>query len=294
MSPHLTHRARYRPDFRAGFSLLEVIVVFSIISLMIGVGAVGYRNLIDSSKVGAGSSMVAAQIRQARQYAVALRESRRVVILIERLSSGSDDQDPAVDRLNPPIKVWTEKKRTESALFGTDNAVQITDAQSLTSGVTVASIYLPGTSTPRINTESGYFAKGSANDPNISDANSYYCKIYVEFNPRGQLAGVYFDRGVYQESNKADSVSGGQAFLHFIQWAERIDLGDSGGEKYYTELIEGSQLQKLTREDDGVDNIKERGKAKTIEILRLTGRVREYEYGIGLPWSTVTLDASEA
>ena len=36
---------------------------------------------------------------------------------------------------------------------------------------------------------------------------------------------------------------------------------------------------------EAAEFIRERYKVSTVEVLRLTGRVREYDYGYGAPWS---------
>ena len=269
----------------SGFSLLEIIVVFSIISIMIGVGAASYRGLIDTNSVASASSMLAAHIRQARQFAVALRESRRVVILIERVA-GKDiaKDDPLIDLENPPLQIWMEAKRTQSKPYSeAGNAYQISDSQKLSKGVTVASVSMAG---------QGVYDPGEltfSDHPSASSSTSEAVRIFVEFNSRGQLAGVYCDNGSIVEGNKDSSITGGQVFLHFLLWGQRIAL-TSGAEEYYSELVSrgGNQLGSLER-----DSV-ERFKAHTVEILRLTGRVREYDYGYGRPWDVAKMDPAEA
>lgn len=264
---------------RSGFSLIEVIVVFSIIGVMAGVGALGYKNMIGSSRVSSASTMITAQLRQARQYAVALRQSRRVVIRIERLSSsdGGSGSQVAADRSSPALQTWVEGKRDESRAYNEvlaagRNAIQITDAQNLSPGITLGSVYLPGYEL--INPLEG--AAGMVRF------------FYVEFNSRGQLAGVYFgDPGPrLMEPQKAQSIVGGQVFLHFTHWAERIQYPPNG-EEYYEEMLEvGKQLADIHSDNDAAaEFIRERYKVSTVEVLRLTGRVREYDYGYGAPWS---------
>lgn len=271
-----------------GFSLTEVIVVFAIIGLMIGVGAVTYKGLLDTNRIASGGNMIAGTLTQARQFAVALREARRVAVGIERLDAATADTEPLIDRENPPVKIWVEGKRVESRDFSdtvsvggntVSNTLQVGDSQSLPAGVTVASVYLPGYNEPLIDPGTKMIGSGTQGI------------LYVEFDGRGQLAGVYFGGGnTPNESNRSATVVGGQVYLHVLQWAEQVDPG-SGPIFYNKALNVGGPLSNIGFEHEREE---ERFKCSTVEILRLTGRVRNYDYGIGQPWSAETLTDREA
>lgn len=261
----------------AGYSLIEVIVVFSIVGILAGVGAVGYRSMVETNKVASATNMISANIRQAQTYGKALRESRRVVIQFEKDDLTATDE--MANRQNPPLKVWIEAKRNQALLFSGGNSYAITDEQHLAKGATVASIYLPGTVYEN--------SPINPNEPQYSIGGGI-TKLYIEFDQRSQLAGIYFDSGI-TEADKAKTV-GGQVFLHIMSWAEKVQL-PNGSSQFYTELLNGSALLDIDRDHELKQ---ERYKAETLEILALTGRVRKYEYAIGRPWASDTLDKDDA
>lgn len=274
-SPDEVHAVRAK---RAGFSLLEVIVVFAVIGILASVGALGYRSMISMNKVSSASTMIAANIRQARQFAVALRQSRRAVIQIERLDASGASTNPLIDRQNPPVRIWIEGKRDERQPFGTvtgarGNIVELSGSQALTHGVTIVSMYMPGSQ--------------GVLDPN-DHLSGTVGRIYVEFNPRGQLQGLYFGSGSITEGSEYD---GGQVFLHIMEWSEKIATEPDGEQAFYGGLIDGNRLSLLGRDSEFAT---ERYKASTLEILSLTGKVREYDYGVGSPWSRERMKESEA
>ncbi|MBZ0254779.1 prepilin-type N-terminal cleavage/methylation domain-containing protein, partial [bacterium] len=157
----------------AGFSMVEIIVVIGIIGVLTGLGAVSYVNQINSSRVSSFTSIVNTNLVQARQMAIAMRQSRRVVIDPGKF----DDADHRIS----PARIWIEGKICEEFDFegeafcqsdGGPNNFIITDPDLLPDAVSIVDI---GTS------KVSDFNTGSDPKP-----------LFIQFNPRGQLSKIYF------------------------------------------------------------------------------------------------------
>jgi len=213
----LRHPSRCRT--REAFSLIEMIVVVSIIGILASIGAVSYTEFINRSKVSTAVDIVASTLRQARQVAIATRTPHRVVFSVP-------DQDPTLDPL--PEEVWIEK--ADSGRAGTQASikwVEVTDPKRLPGGAVI--------------TDFNGEVPGDGGNSQV---------YYAEFNFRGQMTKCY-----YSSDQQPTSLS---LYIHIKQFGVEVDPGVK----------------------------EERDLVYSVEVLRLTGRVRTYDYGYGHPFPT--------
>jgi len=252
----------YQPKNRilnSGFTMIEVMIVVGIVLVLAGIGSVGYLNTLNRNRVATGVSIIKSQLLQARQSAVAMRQSRRVAIDAGELEGMPNDLSG--QRLRR-ASVWVEGRQCEQFPFSGEarckggsnapNAYQVTDEKSLPDGVTIAG--LDQTVTPGVDEFPSLF--------------------YFEYNPRGQLESVYFE-------GQEDEVGPYRypAVIHLIRDNERFEI--DGENLTYRKIQGGIRGVDFSSESD---NFQERFKVQTIEVVRLTGKVRTYPYGYQDPW----------
>ncbi|MBN2329406.1 MAG: prepilin-type N-terminal cleavage/methylation domain-containing protein [Candidatus Omnitrophica bacterium] len=263
-------RLKSNPDVRrlssqAGFSLTEMLIVIGIIGVLVGYGAVNYVKKLTESRVSSGVQILNANFKQARQSAIAMRQSRRVVIYTGELSGLSNNPPSLSGQFNEPMQIWIEGKICEEYPFDANatcvggnirepNAYELTDPQNFPDGILIADV------DGRI--------PGYRGNPNT---------ICVEFSPRGSIQKVYF---AGQESQTLYNEI--QPVFHLIRTGEVFDLRSERGD--YTNVLDEMNDQKLEWANPPTEESLERNKVQTIEIIRLTGKTRTYDYAIMNPW----------
>lgn len=237
---------------RAGFSMVEILIVIGIIGVIAGLGSVAYVRQVASSKVGTATSIINANLVQARQMAIAMRQTRRVAIDPGELE-GFSQGDQSGYRIRP-AQIWIEGKvcenfRFEQAAFCSDpregNTFAITDPNYLPDGIMIADV-------------GGLIIGEDGTAGRI---------LYIEFNQRGQLSKIYFE-GDEQSARPKEF----PAVIHVTRDNEVFEV--DGVLYSYSDYIDEGPPQ--WDEDDA----QERYKVDTIEILWLTGKTRVYDYGI--------------
>lgn len=241
-------KTAYKTRRQAAFSLVEIMVVVGILGIMVGMGSVMYFRQINESKVASAAQMIDAKLKQTRQMAIAMRQSRRLVINTDDPGNG--------------MKIWVEGKRSEGSKvepkFYEDQASRYFDQKE-------PNKYVIGDE-DKI-TEDVAIADVAGFEPNGN--------VYIEFNARGQVAKVYFS-GEEQDN----SANNKQPIIHLSRVNEVFEID---GERVSYEDGAGGEFADLTWEHDDAN---ERYKVHTLEVVRLTGRTRKYDYGIFAPWPT--------
>ncbi|MFH1740336.1 MAG: prepilin-type N-terminal cleavage/methylation domain-containing protein [bacterium] len=206
---------------KCGFSLIEVMVVIAIIGILGGMATFSYRKFIDETRLRTATDIVASNLRQARQLAIATRTPHRVVS-DNYIPVGAGQQTHYIRN-----DLWIEKR--ESGAW-----IQVSDPKSIPLGVCIVSF---GGRDPR-------------GEP-YEFAGKRVCD-YAEFNFRGQLTGFYcsVDRSPIAAS----------LYIHLCRLPP------------YTMYLVNFPLEE------------HRSEVHSIEVLRLTGRVRTYDYGYGDPF----------
>lgn len=253
------NQLRRRRD--AGFSMVEIIIVIGIIGVLTGLGTVSYMNQINSSRVSSVTSIINTNLVQARQMAIAMRQSRRVVIDPGYI-------DPESRQRIQPAKIWIEGKVCEEFDFegeaycnqdGGPNSFIITDPDTLPDAVSIADV---GTTLI-----SEYMDEDEPNP------------IFIQFNPRGQLSKIYFQGGERSARPKDR-----QAVLHLTRDSEIYSKGDNTFT--YDEIV----TENMNSFASGEEDANERYKINTIEILWLTGKTRVYDFAVFGFWPNDLLD----
>lgn len=245
---------------QSAFTMIEIAIVIAIVAIASGIGIAGFVRQINQSKVNSAVSIINSQLLQARQSAIATRETRRVVLYVGQLENfGSGElSGQRIDR----GQIWVEGKRCEKFLFSDpaycmdssgrqSNIIELTEPVLIPDGVTIASI--------------GNVIIGTDNNQTL----------YIEFNPRGQATKVYFAGD--EDDNRANLATATELALHFIPDNEVFDVGTS--ERGYEDTVGNINLSNWAFGQE--DNFStERFKVNTIEIIRLTGKTRTYPYAI--------------
>jgi len=256
-------RKAIRKTTRAtAFSLVEVLVVVAIIGLLASMGTYSYVSQINESRLESAAIRIESNLKQARQMAIAMRESRRVVIDYEPIDNEDNDNDGVIDE---PIEVWIEGKVSENLPFDgmasrnrdprqkTVNAYPITDPVRLPDKIAIADV-----------------------DTYVPDGNDIPGVFYIEFNARGQASKVYFqgEESTYAAKNL-------RGVIHLTRANETFTIQD--GMKTYADMLNDAKTNTLTWDQADAS---ERFKVHTLEVVRLTGRTRRYGFGIFAPWAT--------
>lgn len=243
------------------FTMIEILIVVAVIGILASVGTVAFVNQIQSTRVGSATSIINASLLQARQMAIAMRQSRRVAIDIGTLT-GFGDGEISGQRTQRG-RVWIEGKRCERFDFSepaycqeqdgsVENAYTLNEEQALPEGVAVASLgdLVLGPNTPQI--------------------------LYIEYNARGQATKIYFD-GQENGTNLANTE---ESVLHLTQDNVTFDFGQ--GTIGYSEALEQATIANSNFENG--EYAKERFKVDTIEIITLTGKTRVYDHASFGAW----------
>ncbi|MGC9327394.1 MAG: pilus assembly FimT family protein [Candidatus Hinthialibacter sp.] len=264
-------RLKTNPDVRrlssqAGFSMTEMLIVIGIIGVLVGYGAVSYVNKLTETRVSTGIQILNANFKQARQSAIAMRQSRRVVISMGQLSGLTDRNPPSLSgQFDEPMQIWIEGKICEEYPFDANaacvggnrsepNAYELTDPENFPDGILIADV------DGRV--------PGYGGNPTV---------ICVEFNSRGAIQKVYFagreSQTLYNEI---------QPVFHLIRIGEVFNLGTERGD--YIDVLGEMNNRKLEWTNPPTEESLERNKVQTVEIIRLTGKTRTYDYAIMNPW----------
>ncbi len=252
---------------KRGFSMIEMIIVIGILGIMIGVGATSFVTQANRNRLNTTSRIISTTLQQARQMAIAMRQDRRVAIDAGELDGFSNNDISGV-RIEP-ARIWIEGKRCEQLPFsanaacqggGTDlpNAIELTDTENLPDGVMIGfDDEVPGIDGPNI--------------------------FYVEFSPRGNVSKVY-----YEDEEQETLPNFHEAVIFVIRDNESFQLR-SGTVDYHTLVNNGRSLPEFEfnqgddRSNTNEEVIREdleRYDINTVEIIRLTGRTRTYDYAV--------------
>lgn len=79
---------------RNGFTLLEIIMVLSLMTLILGLSAVFFAGFLPSAKANAAGREITAMIRQARSLAHMKMENQTIMIDLDNRSYGIDGREP--------------------------------------------------------------------------------------------------------------------------------------------------------------------------------------------------------
>lgn len=249
---------------KRGFSMIEIIIVIGILAIMVGVGATSFINQANRNRLNSASRMIATTIQQARQMAIAMRQERRVVIDAGALDGFTDSTISGV-RVSP-IRVWIEGKRCEQLNFDTPaicadrsgdlgNAVELTDPELIPDGIMLGlDGVIPGIDNPTT--------------------------FYIEFSPRGSVSKVYFSG---QEAGTLPNQI--EPLIYVTRDNEIFNFRNETAN--YQKVVNDDKLptwqpREIYKDNDDVEVREdfERYKINTIEVIRLTGRTRTYDYAV--------------
>ncbi|MEW6234289.1 MAG: prepilin-type N-terminal cleavage/methylation domain-containing protein [Candidatus Omnitrophota bacterium] len=246
----------------SGFTMVEILIVIGIIGILAAIGSVGYVKQLNQSRVDSAVSYINAKLQQARQMAIAIRQIRRVAI-----DAGAFDTESKNWRTRRAT-IWIEGKVCQEYLFSdpaqcenplkrasastVPNAYEIGDPDSLPDGVSIADV--------------DGLIPGDGGNAEI---------FYIEFNPRGAVSKVYF-QGKEAETNYNEIAP----VIHLTRDNETFAIEGESGD-YEWALSQAGSAAILF---DGGDDQNERYKIQTVEVVRLTGKTRFYDFAVMNPW----------
>lgn len=257
---------------KAGYTLVEMLVVIGIISVVVGLASFSFFRYADSSRVEGAAKNISGLIRGARQAAITNKAARRVVIELHPQWPGDPDKNDYiwVERpvYNPQkrITVWEDSSKREQM----DKFVDISD-------FVVQEVGQSSTS------------NGNLTVDDISPKFSIFDgKVYIEFDSQGRIDSTYLQRQSTQ--NTKEEFSDGYFFIHVVNEKERITLSaDSEGRPTNQEPYDPKSNYAMFENQNlvsGVDPYSERRKCYTIVVLPTIGRTRVLDYGYGSPWAS--------
>jgi len=245
-----------------GFTMVEILIVIGIIGILVAAGSVGYVKQLNRSRVDSAVSYLNAKMQQARQMAIAIRQIRRVAI-----DAGAFDADSKNWRTRQ-AKIWIEGKICQEYYFSdpaqcenplkratastAPNAYEIGDPDNLPDGVSIADV--------------DGLIPGDGDNAEI---------FYIEFNQRGAVSKVYF-QGKETETNYNEIAP----IIHLTRDSETFTIDGASGD-YAWALKQSGNNAILFK--DGADK-NERYKIQTVEVVRLTGKTRFYDFAVMNPW----------
>lgn len=251
---------------KRGFSMIEIIIVLGILAVMVGVGATSFINQANQNRLNSASRMISTTIRQARQMAIAMRQERRVVIDCGSLDNFSQNELSGV-RVDP-VRIWIEGKRCEQLNFE-DSAVCMDRTGDLPNRIELTDVELM---------PDGAMIGLDGMVPGLDDTASIF---YIEFSPRGSVSKVYFEG---EESNTQPNAI--EPLIYVTRDNEIFNFRTRTGN--YRDVVQDQLLPEWKLRND--PNQKEgdpeyledfeRYKINTIEVIRLTGRTRTYDYAV--------------
>jgi|GEM_PF-1954257 prepilin-type N-terminal cleavage/methylation domain-containing protein len=241
--------------WNTGFSMVEMMLVIGIIGVVVGAGAYSYVKSINRSRVDTAVRIVNANMVQARQIAIARRQSIRVAIDVGELDGFAEDK--LVGPRTRRASIWIEAKNKQQFNFDVDIPQGTRSSDKLANAYMIGDPdYFPDSV---MITDVDNRFPGLGNEPSI---------FYVEFSPRGAISKVYFHG---QEATTTYNLIA--PVIHMARESEILTLN---GKEYEYKAATGIQIP---------DNDKnERYKIQTLEVIRLTGRTRMYDYAILNPW----------
>lgn len=245
--------------------MVEMLVVIGIIGILVGFGAVSYVSQLSQSRVDTAIQILNSNFKQARQSAISMRQNRRVAIDTGELNGLTSTPASLSGTRTKIAQIWIEGKHCEEYSFSSKalclpggakepNAYELTEPEVFPDGIMIADVdgVVPGTGG-----KSAIF--------------------YVEFNTRGAIAKVYFDG-----EEETTTYNYYQPVIHVAKAGEVFDIGTKHGD--YLSLKSDFSSSKMKWADPMTEESKARYKVQTIEVVRLTGKTRVYDYAIMNPW----------
>jgi len=240
--------------------MVEVLIVIGIVGVLVSVGTASYISQLNRTRVESATLTIQSNLLQARQMAIAMRQSRRVVIDAGHLEGFSESPPQLSGARSRRVSVWIEGKRCEEFNYEADaryldpsgktpNAYAVTDVDFVPDFVMIADVdgRTPGLNNPEI--------------------------FYIEFNTRGAIGKVCFDK--MESKTNYNEIA---PVIHLARDSELYTV--SGKSLNYTEAARSTTVKFKDMKSDA----RERYKVHTLEVVRLTGRMRKYDFGILNPW----------
>ena len=266
------------PWNRGGFSTIELLMVMGIILLLTGLVSVSMVNMLTTARADNALSQISATFQAAHRGALALNQERRVVL---------ETVYPDLEANTPPrqfyergvrTEFWVEKKINQATPWNSNFSAPLNDVQILPSGVLLidfdANILVP-------------FDQPSLGKDNGDGTRSLYWSFV--YSGDGRITEIRRSGRNPNEPEVNFPVQRNIA-LHFMYNGTLIDMGDSqpprAGLEYPDLLATDPNAAAVIAEfQNEVDHeYRARSQIQTLYLLRLTGLVAAYNYGIFSPW----------
>lgn len=288
---------------KKGFTIIEVLAVFAVILILVSVVGVSVTNMVANARRQSAISGIESLFRATQTAALATSRERRVVLRVTYPNLGNAKLGVIYEG-NPRVDYWVERKRNDSLSSWEGNYTEpLDEAQNLPAGVTLIDI------------DGGMIIPRNPTEARLNSDNTYSFFISFVFSADGQITTI---QGRTRKSDQLRAPDGDRPVitnpaLHFMYDGTTINMSGvnpSAAEYDYLREIEAigipawdaklnapGAVLSVSSKIEGLfgpnahqnHQFAGRSQVLTLYLLRITGMVAAFEYGIFPPWPRLPL-----
>ncbi|GMV66387.1 MAG: type II secretion system GspH family protein [Candidatus Omnitrophica bacterium] len=289
---------------KKAFTIIEVLAVFAVILLLVSIVGVSVANMVTNARRQSAISGIESLFRATQTAALATSRERRVVLRVTYPNLGNAKLGVIYEG-QPKVDYWVERKKNDSLNTWEGNYTEpLDEAQSLPAGVTLVDI------------DGGMIIPRNPTEARVNSDNTFSYFISFVFSADGQITTI---QGRTRKSDQLRPPDGDRPViknpvLHFMYDGTTVRMAgvDPPASDYdYLRKIESigipawdaalntdpaslastrSELLNLFGPNaDPNHQYAGRSQVLSLYLLRITGMVAAFDYGIFDPWPRLPL-----